>query len=161
MCLVSWSFGWGIVGWTLWRIWTIGSVNKGWKINTMIPEATLDERLRRCGIRLEDVEESFARSSGPGGQHVNKVETQVRLVHRLSGVSVTVSDSRSREMNRRTAWLRLVEKFEEVREARRLERAAERSRKRVQAARRSPATKRKMVEEKRRRGETKKLRRKV
>jgi len=127
----------------------------------MEPDRTLEERLRHCGIRMDEVGESFARSSGPGGQNVNKVETQVRLVHRPTGVSVVASEHRSREMNRRAAWLRLVEKFEALREARRLERAASRSRKRAQAARRSPGTKRKMVESKRRRGETKKSRGKV
>lgn len=127
----------------------------------MKPDDTPEARLRFCGIDLDDVEESFARSSGPGGQNVNKVESLVRLVHRPTGVSVASSEHRSREMNRRAAWLRLAEKFESQREARRQERAARRSRKRAQAARRSPETKRKMVESKRRRGEAKKLRGKV
>ena len=42
-----------------------------------------------------DLEETFARSSGPGGQNVNKVATAVTLRHRPSGMSVTVQDSRS------------------------------------------------------------------
>lgn len=122
---------------------------------------TPEARLRLCGISTDDVEESFARSSGPGGQNVNKVETLVRLVHRPSGMTVVASEHRSRAMNRRAAWVRLAEKFEALREALRLERAAKRSRKRAQAARRSPGTKRRMVESKRRRGETKKFRERV
>lgn len=122
---------------------------------------TAEARLRHCGIHPDEVEESFARSGGPGGQNVNKVETMVRLVHRPSGVAVAASEHRSREMNRRTAWLRLAEKFEALQEKLRQERAAHRSRKRAQAARRSPATKRQMVEAKRRRSEQKKLRGKV
>ncbi len=95
------------------------------------------------------------------GQHVNKVETQVRLVHRPSGVNVVASEHRHRERNRQAAWRRLAEKFEALRAARRQEKAADRSKKRAQANRRSPGTKRKMVESKRRRGENKKLRGKV
>jgi len=122
---------------------------------------TPEARLRHCGIRLDDVEESFARSSGPGGQNVNKVETLVRLVHRPSGVSVVASEHRFRERNRRAAWLRLAEKFEALRAARRQEQAANRSKKRAQANRRSLGTKRRMVESKRRRSDAKKLRGKV
>src|SRR4029078_11957639 len=54
-----------------------------------------------------DLEETFARSSGPGGQNVNKVSTAVTLRHRPSGLSVTVQDSRSQAMNRKLARARI------------------------------------------------------
>ena len=49
-------------------------------------------RLARLRLEAADFEEKFARSSGPGGQHVNKVSTAVTLRHMPSGQAVTVVD---------------------------------------------------------------------
>lgn len=51
------------------------------------------------------------RGSGPGGQHRNKTETAIRLVHQPSGVVATAQDQRSREQNLRAALGRLREKL--------------------------------------------------
>jgi len=112
-------------------------------------------------LRESDIEEMFSRSSGPGGQHVNKVSTAVTLRHVPSGLSVTVSDSRSQAMNRETARRRLLKKIQEVGEARKQMLLAEASRERRRKAKRSRGTKAKLVESKRRRAETKKMRGKV
>lgn len=128
-------------------------------METHIPE-NLRARLARLGVAAEAVEESFARSGGPGGQHVNKVETAVRLSHRASGISVLSSIHRSRQRNRADAWERLVEKLEDARAAKRQQALAEKARARRRRARRSPAAKRKLVEAKRRRSAIKELRRK-
>lgn len=109
----------------------------------------------------EDLRESFARSSGPGGQHVNKVSTAVTLTHLPTGISVTVSDSRSQSMNRKIARERLAAKLQERREARRQEMRAATAKSRRQKARRSPGERRKLVEGKRRRSEIKKGRGRV
>lgn len=123
-------------------------------------EKTL-KRMRSLGIRPEDLEETFSRSSGPGGQHVNKVSTQVAIRHVPTGVSVKASESRSQSMNRVLALERLLDEFERRKAERRQERLADLSKSRRQKAKRSRSTKRKLVEGKRLRGETKKLRGKV
>lgn len=56
---------------------------------------------------LRDCVESYYRATGPGGQHRNKVETAVRLLHRPSGVTARAVESREREVNRRSALHRL------------------------------------------------------
>ena len=112
-------------------------------------------------LRDGDVEEIFSRSSGPGGQHVNKVSTAVTLRHIPTGLRVTVSDSRSQAMNRQTARRRLLEKISEAAESRKQSQLAEASRERRRRAKRSRGTKAKLVESKRRRSETKQLRSKV
>jgi protein subunit release factor B len=108
-----------------------------------------------------EIEEMFSRSSGPGGQHVNKVSTAVTLRHIATGLSVTVSDSRSQAMNRETARQRLMGKIQEAAEVKKLGQLAEVSRERRRKAKRSRGTKAKLVESKRRRSETKKMRSKV
>jgi protein subunit release factor B len=124
-------------------------------------EAFSDRLMPFNNLRDEDLRESFARSSGPGGQHVNKVSTAVTLTHLPTGLSVTVSDSRSQSMNRKIARERLSEKIRERREVRRLKVSAEISKARRRAAKRSPSEKRKLVKGKRRRSEIKRGRSRV
>ena len=58
-----------------------------------------------------DIEISFFRASGPGGQHRNKTETGVRLRHLPTGVTVTAVESRSRHQNLQRAYARLEERL--------------------------------------------------
>lgn len=121
----------------------------------------LTDRMRQLEIRETDLEESFARSSGPGGQNVNKVSTAVTLRHLPSGISVTVQDSRSQAVNRKLARERLLGAIESAREGQRKAEIAKREKERRRKSPRPAALKQKILESKRRRGELKKRRTKV
>ena len=123
--------------------------------------ASVAQRMTRLGIRDVDLEESFARSSGPGGQNVNKVATAVTLRHRPSGVSVTVQDSRSQAMNRKLARERLLDAIEHQRRSERQAQIAEREKNRRRKSPRPAALKRRILESKRKRGELKRRRARV
>lgn len=118
----------------------------------------IEARLRRAGIDERDLEESFSRSGGPGGQNVNKVSTAVTLRHAPSGVAVTVQDSRSQAMNRKLARERLVTAVEELRRAERAAKEAAREKQRRRNSPRPRALKRRILEAKRKRSTLKKLR---
>ena len=121
----------------------------------------LAERMERLGIRDFDLQETFARSSGPGGQNVNKVATAVRLCHRPSGISVTVQDSRSQALNRKLARDRLLDAIETAQKKRRLTEIANREKARRRKSPRPARLKKRILESKRKRGELKKQRSKV
>ena len=75
-------------------------------------EKLLQHRMQTLGIREQDLEEQFVRSSGAGGQNVNKVSSCVVLYHRPSGIRVKCQQERSQALNRFLARRILVEKIE-------------------------------------------------
>jgi len=73
----------------------------------------LRDKMAALGIHESDIDESFVRSSGAGGQHVNKTSTCVQLVHRPSGISVKCQQDRSQAVNRYLARRLLTEKIQQ------------------------------------------------
>ncbi len=71
----------------------------------------LAARMAELGVREEDLEEQFVRSSGKGGQHVNKSSTCVFLRHRPTGLEVKCMRERSQSVNRFLARRELMEKI--------------------------------------------------
>ncbi len=75
-------------------------------------EKTLSARMLNLGVAESDLEESFIRSSGPGGQKVNKSSSCVYLIHISSGLAVKCQRERSQALNRYLARRLLLDKIE-------------------------------------------------
>jgi len=76
-------------------------------------QAQLEARMAGLGLREEDLEEKFIRSSGPGGQRVNKTASCVYLRHRPTGREVKMQQERQQRLNRYYARKRLCELLEQ------------------------------------------------
>lgn len=120
----------------------------------------LERRMAALGIRECDIEERFVRSSGPGGQHVNKTSTCVQLRHRPSGIEVRCQRERSQALNRFLARRELCDRLEAMRRKAMTAREQEIARIRREKRRRSRRQKARILAEKRHRGAVKALRRK-
>ncbi len=122
-------------------------------------QAELDGLMRRVGVQEQDFEERFIRSSGPGGQNVNKVATCVVLRHRPSGLEVRCQQERSQAMNRFLARRILLRRLEAQRLGALSEEAQRIAKLRRQKRKRSKRAQEKVLREKRHQGEKKSLRR--
>jgi len=121
-------------------------------------EKALAEKMSRLGIRQEDIVESFIRSSGPGGQNVNKTSTCVYLKHIPTGIEVKCQKERSQALNRFLARRILLQKIEQRILGKLSQEQQLIAKIRRQKRRRSRRAKLKILEGKRRRAEKKSLR---
>ncbi len=119
-------------------------------------EKELGEKMASLGIREEDIEESFVRSGGKGGQHVNKTSTCVYLKHLPTGTEVKCQEERSQALNRYRARTLLVKKIEQLikgkesEELQRIEKIRRQKRKRSKRAKEKMLAEKKIISEKKR-----------
>jgi protein subunit release factor B len=123
--------------------------------------ADLAARMERLGIREEDLEESFIRGSGSGGQKVNKTSSCVQIIHRPSGIEIRCQRERSQAMNRYFARRELCDRIEEQQEGAKAKKQQEREKVRRQKRRRSRRQKARMLDDKRKHGEKKDQRKRI
>ena len=110
-------------------------------------------------LNESELEEIFSRSSGPGGQNVNKVSTRVTLRHVPTNIKVTVQDSRSQAMNRQLARERLLAALQQRERQARDAARQNREKLRRQNAKRPRAAKERILESKHHRSRVKRERR--
>ena len=124
-------------------------------------ELALRERMERLGVPESDLRETFIRSSGPGGQKVNKTSSCVFLLHLPTGLSVKCQQERSQTINRFLARRLLLDRIEKIKTGAVAAEKARVEKLRRQKQRRSRRAKEKMLEQKHIRAEKKGARAKV
>jgi protein subunit release factor B len=111
-------------------------------------ESQLSQRMAALNVRACDIEETFVRSGGHGGQNVNKTSTCVMLVHRPTGVQVKCQETRQQGLNRLIARRLLLDKLAALQQGKLAADRAEREKLRRQKRKRSQGAKNRMLADK-------------
>jgi len=121
----------------------------------------LEKRMKKNKVFKKDVKEEFVRSSGPGGQNVNKVSTCVMLAHVPTGIKVKCQKERTQKANRHKAWVMLVDKVEKAKKEEEALKKYSVEKKKRQGRKKPNVLKEKILDEKHKQSEKKTMRKKV
>ena len=104
--LAQWQ---GTIQWTARSPFRPAHKRKNWFVALDVLEPVEETR-----FSLSDVKWETMRSSGPGGQHVNRTESAVRVTHLPTGIQVHAAEERSQHRNRKLALARLAQKLKDI-----------------------------------------------
>jgi len=124
-------------------------------------EKALLERMLALGVYESDITETFVRSSGPGGQKVNKTSSCLHLLHKPTGFAVKCQRERSQSLNRFLARRLLLDKIEEAQQGFVAEEKKGMEKIRRQKRKRSKRAKEKILSAKHQQAEKKSLRSRI